>query len=85
MIRRSSSWIEYSIDIREWYDKGVGSTLNRDMLRMLIDLQYNSGDGFVLSFYLIGAILLVCAYNEILDRYVDRVYPCQIGVCYETV
>ena len=64
-----SSRLEYPIDIGKWYDVGIDSASNGDVLLVWVDLQHNAGDGFVLAFHQISVVLFVGAYGEILDRY----------------
>ena len=48
-------------------------TVNLDTLLMLIYFLHNAGDGLVLAFHQIGVVLLVSAYDEILDGHADHI------------
>ena len=80
----SSSRFRNPVDIGERYAMGVGFTPDDDLLAMLINLQDNTGDSFILAFHLISVVLLISANSEILDRHTDPVFPCQFGVGCET-
>ena len=56
-----------------------------ERLLELVNLQDNTGDGFVLAFHQIGIVLLIGAYDEVFDGHADHVRSSQLGVCRETV
>ena len=80
-----SCWFEYPVYVRKRYDLRVGTTSDGDALLVLVNLQDNPGDGFVLAFHQIGIVLLVGAYDEVFDGHADHVRSRQLGVCRGTV
>lgn len=59
----TSSQLENTVDIGKRYDVGLDSALGRNVLLVWVDLQYNTGDGFILTFHQIGIVLL-SIYNK---------------------
>ena len=59
----TSSRLENTVDIGKRYDVDLDSALGRNVLLVWVDLQYNTGDGFILTFHQIGIVLL-SIYNK---------------------
>ncbi len=64
----TSSRLENTIGIGKRYDVGLDSALGRNVLLVWVDLQYNTGDGFILTFHQIGIVLLSIYNKELYYR-----------------